>query len=80
MPVETSGPPALADRAAELKEQRARAERDKLAKAACISLAHAGPILKQAASDPYAVADGRLGVGAFQGSFRLSKAALLCRW
>ena len=27
MPVETSGPPALADCAAELKEQRARAKR-----------------------------------------------------
>ena len=60
--------------------KRARAKRDKLAKAACISLAHVEPILKQAASDPYAVADGRLGVGAFQGSFRLSKAALLGRW
>ncbi|WP_375265751.1 squalene/phytoene synthase family protein [Planktotalea sp.] len=58
----------------------ARAGRTKLAKAACISLAHAEPILKQAASDPHAVGDGRLDVGALLGSFRLSKAALLGRW
>ena len=58
----------------------ARAARSKLAKEGCIALWQAEPILKQAASDPRAVGDGRLEVSALTSSLRLSKAALLGRW
>lgn len=58
----------------------ARRKRASLAKPACIALWQADPLLRQAARDPRAVAEGRLDVGDFAASVRLSKAALLGRW
>ncbi len=73
---------AIADLAREGLERlkRARLQRSKLAKAGCIALWQAEPLLKQVASHPHVVGEGGLEVGALSSSLRLTKAALLGRW
>ena len=60
--------------------KQARKLRGSLAKHGCIALWQTEAVLKQAASDPRAVGEDRLEVGAFKSSIQLSKAALLGRW
>lgn len=62
---------------------RARSARAAVPKSAGYALYSgwmAWPILQRAAADPGAVADGRLGVGAFQASWRLAYVSATGRW
>lgn len=60
--------------------KRARSKRSALARAACIALWQAGPILEQARRNPAAVGEGRLHLPDLRSSLRLSAAALLGRF